>query len=159
MERCFRTVKDGFFNTLDWNNIKSIEQAQEMYTEFLNSSYLNVVHSAINMSPRERFMKDYDNISRKTDDQINECFLHKATRLVKSDATISLNNILYEVPQQFIKKYINVKYNPEDLSQLYIYNEKNQRLHTVKSVDKISNSKCKRQEVVSLYRTESDFNV
>ena len=40
-----------------------------------------------------------------------------------------------------------------------IYNEKNQRLHTVKSVDKISNSKYKRQEVVSLYRKECDFNV
>ena len=79
-----------------------------MYTEFLNSSYLNVIHSAINMSPRERFMKDYDNISRKTDDEINECFLHKATS---------------------------------------------------KSVDKISNSKYKRQEAISLYRKESDFNV
>ena len=86
-----------------------------MYTEFLNSSYLNSVHSSINMAPRERFMKDYDNISRKTNDDIDECFLHKATRLVKSDSTISLNNLLYEVPQQFIKKYINIKYDPEDL--------------------------------------------
>lgn len=130
-----------------------------MYTEFLNSSYLNSVHSSINMTPRERFMKDYDNILRKTNDEIDECFLHKTTRLVKSDGTISLNNLLYEVPQQFIKKYINIKYNPEDLSQLYIYNEKNQRLHTVKYVDKISNSKYKRQEMVNLYRKDSDINV
>ena len=50
MERCFRTVKDGFFNTLDWNNIKSIEQAQEMYTEFLNSETNSLYFSYNNSS-------------------------------------------------------------------------------------------------------------
>lgn len=130
-----------------------------MYTEFLNDSYLNTIHSAISMTPRERFMKDYSNISRKTDEEINECFLHKTVRLVKSDSTISLNNIIYEVPQQFIKKYITVKYNPENLSELYIYNDKNERLHTIKCIDKISNSKYKRQEIVSLYRNGGENNV
>ena len=104
VERSFRTVKDGFFNTIDWSVINSIEQAQSMYNEFLNSSYLNTKHSAINMTPRERFMKDYSNISRKIDNQIDECFLHRVVRLVKTDSTISLNNTIYEVPQQYIKK-------------------------------------------------------
>lgn len=130
-----------------------------MYTEFLNTNYLNTIHSAINMAPRERFMKDYDNISRKTNDEINECFLHKVVRLVKSDSTISLNSMIYEVPQQFIKKYITLKYNPEEISTLYIYNEKNERLHEIKRVDKISNSNYKRQELVSLYREENIDNV
>ena len=157
MERSFRTVKDGFFNTIDWSVINSIEQAQSMYNEFLNSSYLNTKHSAINMTPRERFMKDYSNISRKIDNQIDECFLHRVVRLVKTDSTISLNNTIYEVPQQYIKKYITVKYNPEDMSELYIYNDKNQKLHTIKSVDKISNSKYKRQENnFNLYRQEEN---
>ena len=157
MERSFRTVKDGFFNTIDWSVINSIEQAQSMYNEFLNSSYLNTKHSAINMTPRERFMKDYSNISRKIDNQIDECFLHRVVRLVKTDSTISLNKTIYEVPQQYIKKYITVKYNPEDMSELYIYNDKNQKLHTIKSVDKISNSKYKRQENnFNLYRQEEN---
>lgn len=157
VERSFRTVKDGFFNTIDWSVINSIEQAQSMYNEFLNSSYLNTKHSAINMTPRERFMKDYSNISRKIDNQIDECFLHRVVRLVKTDSTISLNKTIYEVPQQYIKKYITVKYNPEDMSELYIYNDKNQKLHTIKSVDKISNSKYKRQENnFNLYRQEEN---
>lgn len=157
VERSFRTVKDGFFNTIDWTTISSIEQVQSMYNEFLNSNYLNTKHSATNMTPRERFMQDYSNISRKTDTQIDECFLHRVIRLVKTDSTISLNNTIYEVPQQYIKKYINVKYNPEDMSELYIYNDKNQKLHTIKSIDKISNSKYKRQEnAFNLYRQEEN---
>ena len=130
-----------------------------MYTEYLNASYLNSPHSAIGIAPRERFMKDFENITRKSDEEINECFLHKVVRRVKSDSTISLNSIIYEVPQQFVGKYINVKYNPKDMSILYIYNDKNERLHIVKAIDKISNSKCKRQEIVSLYRKENDENV
>lgn len=159
VERCFRTVKDSFFNTLNWNNITSIEQAQDMYTEFLNNSYLNSVHSAINVTPRERFMKNFDCIVRKSDEEIKECFLHKVVRRVKSDSTISLNSIIYEVPQQFVGKYITIKYNPEDMSILYIYNDKNERLHIVKALDKISNSKYKRQNIVSFYREENDDNV
>ena len=89
VERCFRTVKDSFFNTLNWDSITNIEQAQEMYTEFLNNSYLNTVHSSIKMTPRERFMKDYSHISRKSDEEINECFLHKSVRLVKSASEIA----------------------------------------------------------------------
>ena len=152
-------MKDGFFNTLDWNTINNIEQAQSMYNEYLDNNYFNVRHSAINMTPKQRFMNDYENISRKSNEQIDECFLHRVGRLVKTDSTISFNNIIYEVPQQFIKKRITIKYNPEDLSCLYIYNDKNERLHTIKGIDKISNSKYKRQDIVSLYRQDGDKNV
>lgn len=130
-----------------------------MYNKFLDNNYFNSKHSSIDMTPKERFMKDYANISRKSNDEIDECFLHKTTRLVKSDSTISLNNIIYEVPQQFIKKYINVKYDPENLSNLYIYDDNNKRIHTIKGIDKISNSKYKRQEIVNLYREAGENNV
>ena len=118
-ERLFRTVKDGFFNTIDWNSIKSIEQVQEMYNEYLRDNYINTKHSSIEMTPKERFMKDYENITRKSNEDIDECFLHRVTRQVRSDSTISLNNIIYEVPQKYIKKNIIIKYNPENIKELY----------------------------------------
>lgn len=74
-----------------------------MYTEFLNKEYINKEHSAIKQTPRERFMQDFSNIKRITDDDIEECFLHRETRNVRNDATISFRNFLYEVPQEFIK--------------------------------------------------------
>ena len=48
-----------------------------MYNEFLNIEYLNTNHSAINMTPKERFMKDIEHISRKTNEDIEESFLHR----------------------------------------------------------------------------------
>ena len=130
-----------------------------MYNEYLRDNYLNTKHSSIEMIPKERFMKDYESIIRKSNEDIDECFLHRVTRQVRSDSTISLNNIIYEVPQKYIKKSIIVKYNPENLKELYIYNDKNQRKETIKVVDKISNSKYKRQELVNLYREGGNNNV
>ena len=152
VERCFRTVKDKFFNCLDWNSITDIEQVQNMYTEFLNKENINKEHSAIKQTPRERFMQDFSNIKRITDDDIEECFLHRETRNVRNDATISFRNFLYEVPQEFIKKAIVIKFKPTQIDELYIYNDKNERVCSIRAIDKVSNSKMKRNEKISMYR-------
>jgi len=154
VERCFRTVKDKFFNCLDWNSIIDINQAQKMYDEFLSKEYINKEHSSIQQTPRERFMNDFSNIKRITDEEIEECFLHRETRNVRSDATISFRNSLYEVPQEFIKKSIVIKFKPTQIEELYIYNDKNERVCSIKAIDKVSNSMMKRNEKISMYRKE-----
>lgn len=154
VERCFRTVKDKFFNCLDWNSISSIEQAQSMYDDFVNREYINKEHSAIATTPKERFMKDYPNINRKTNEDIEECFLHRETRIVRNDSTISFRDYIYEVPQEFIKKKIVIKFKPTQIDELYIYNDQNQRICTIKTIDKVSNSRMKRSEKISMYRKE-----
>lgn len=156
VERCFRTVKDKFFNCLDWNTIVDINQAQNMYSEFLNKEYINKEHSSIQQTPRERFMRDVSNIKRLTNEQIEECFLHRETRNVRNDATISFRDMLYEVPQEFIKKKIVIKYKPTQIDELYIYNDKNERVCSIKVIDKVSNSKMKRNEKISMYRKEEE---
>lgn len=123
-----------------------------MYTEFLNKEYINKEHSAIKQTPRERFMQDFSNIKRITDDDIEECFLHRETRNVRNDATISFRNFLYEVPQEFIKKAIVIKFKPTQIDELYIYNDKNERVCIIRAIDKVSNSKMKRNEKISMYR-------
>lgn len=123
-----------------------------MYTEFLNKEYINKEHSAIKQTPRERFMQDFSNIERITDDDIEECFLHRETRNVRNDATISFRNFLYEVPQEFIKKAIVIKFKPTQIDELYIYNDKNERVCSIRAIDKVSNSKMKRNEKISMYR-------
>ena len=139
---------------LDWNNISSLEQVQNMYTEFLENSYINKLHSAIKSTPKEKFIKDFLNIKRKTDEEIEEAFLHRETRNVRNDATISFRDILYEVPQEYIKKKIIIKFNPSNTNELYIYNDKNERMCSITPINKVDNSKMKRAEKVSMYRGE-----
>ena len=127
-----------------------------MYTEFLNKEYINKEHSAIKQTPRERFMKDFSNIKRMTDEEIEECFLHRETRNVRNDATISFRDFLYEVPQEFIKKKIIIKFKPTQIDELYIYNDKNERLCSIRAIDKVLNGKMKRSEKISMHRKEEN---
>ena len=51
----------------------------------------------------------------------------------------------YGVPQKYIRQRILVKYSPEDLSFVYIVDDKTKKLEKAYPVDKISNSKIKRK--------------
>ena len=137
---------------IDWNNISNLEQIQNMYTEFLENTYINKIHSAIRSTPKERFMKDFSHIKRKTDEAIEEAFLHRETRNVRNDATISFRDTLYEVPQKYIRKKIVIKFNPSNTNELYIYNDKNERECCITPINKVDNSKMKRNEKISMYR-------
>lgn len=74
-------------------------------------------------------------------------FLNVEEKPVALDSTIRLGKKDFEVPQKYIKQRIIVKYSPEDLSFIYIYNEKTKELEKAYPVDKIANSKMKRNTI------------
>lgn len=147
IERSFRTIKDNFINCTDWNSFSSLDDLNKKYNDYILESYNNVEHSSINMTPHKRFMRDYDLIRFLPSEQIDVMFLHTQKRKVSLDATISINNIKFEVPQRYIKQNINVRYSPDNLSIAYIYDELGNLKHEIHPVDKIANSKVKRSEL------------
>lgn len=81
---------------------------------------------------------------------MEESFLHRITRKVTPTATVSLFHISYEVPQHCIGRTIHLRYRPEDLSEVCIYEgEGAKRLYTAKPVKKLDNAKRKRRANIS----------
>lgn len=150
VERSHRTEKDRWMNCTDWNEFHSLEDVNRSYHRFLDSEYNNGLHSSIGMTPKERYLKDFDTLRFLEKTVVEEGFLHRITRKVTPTATISLFNISYEVPQQYIGRTIHLRYRPEDMSELYIYDgESSKRLHTVFPVKKLDNAKRKRRANIS----------
>lgn len=147
IERSFRTIKDNFVNCTDWNSFTSLEDLNSKYTNYFEESYNNVIHSSINTTPKKRYMQDYELFKFISKEKIDIMFLHTQKRKVSSDATISLNNITFEVPQQYIRQQIQIKYSPDNLNVAYIYDEFGNLKYEIHSVDKIANSKVKRREI------------
>ena len=145
IERSFRTVKDNFINCKDWDKIKSLEELNKEYNEYIVSEYNSKYHSGIENIPRNRFQKDYDKIHFiGSAEELEKAFLHIEEKLVAQDSTIRLCKKDFEVPQKYIKQRILIKYSPEDLSYAYIYDPKDKALEKIEPVDKIANSKIKR---------------
>jgi putative transposase len=71
-------------------------------------------------------------------------FLHTYERKVATDATINLFSNLYEVPQKYIKRYVTVKVSPYALDIAYIYDENGVKTDVIKPIQKVDNSKIKR---------------
>jgi transposase InsO family protein len=147
IERHFRTVKDGWMNCTDWDEFSSLEGLAASFAEFLSRDYTNAVHSSINCTPKERFMRDYERVRHIPAEQLNFHFLHRKECRVYSDATVKLLGNVYEAPQQFIGSKIKVRYLPTDKSELFIFSDDGKLLHTIYPVKKVDNSKIKRTAI------------
>lgn len=147
IERVFRTIKDNYVNCTDWNIFENLEDLNEQFNIYLNTEYQNSMHSGIKMTPRERYKDDMALIKYKSTEEIEKSFLHRITRKVHKDATIVIQKVLYEVPQKYIGQTINLRYAPDDKSELYIIDINNKITEKIYKLDKVANSKIKRKGI------------
>ena len=159
IERTFRSIKETWLNTLDWNKIASLQELNYLFKQFLNEKYFNKIHSSINDTPLNKFMSYADNIKFITSTkQLDYAFLHREQRRVNKDSTVSLNKILFEVPKKYIGDRIKIRFSPLDLSKAYIFNNNEEMTEVIFPVKKIDNSKIKRSELSFTNMEKEDTN-
>ena len=89
-------------------------------------------------------MSDIQNIKLLSEQEIKNTFLYRVIRKVHNDATVSIDKKLYEVPTKYIGSRINIRYDPTNDAEAYIFNENGERLEWILKVNKIDNSKIRR---------------
>ena len=144
IERWFRTCKDHWMRAIDWNTFQSLEELEESLQEYVKQ-YNTTYHSSIDMTPSERFFQESEYIKRLSDKQSKESFFLERDCKVSADNIIILDKMLYEVPYRYSKQKIKIRYS-YDLKDVYVVNS-NGELTPIHLVDKISNSKAKRDKV------------
>jgi transposase InsO family protein len=163
VERVFRSIKDRWMHILDWNKISSLEELNSLFTDFVENDYNHHKHSSIDMKPIDKFMQHIDSIRFvKSTEELNRIFLHRASRKVINDATISLNTTIFEVPAKYIGEKILVRYEAFSMAKAYIFNDRGTQLETIFPVRKVDNSKVKRASTMdypSLQNKEMNSNV
>ena len=146
VERCFRTVQDGFINTFDWNTLENLEDLNKRYNEYLYSNYTNKYHSEKKDTPNNVFHNGLEDIKIEylDEEKIEESFMHEIERKVNKDRTIQINNILYEVPNKYKLQTIKLRYYVNDPEEIWIY-ESNERKEKINKLNKQENSEIKRK--------------
>lgn len=158
-ERSHRTAQMRFLDCTDFSGCHSLEDLNQMYWNYMERDYQNKKHSSLGMSPRERYMLDYGRITFVDPARLDEAFLHSAARKVNRTGCIRLDNAEYEVPQKYIGQKIHVRYDPDDMGTIYIYDESSgKRLEAAKPLDRHGNRKRKRKKNIS-YAEGGDGNV
>lgn len=154
-ERLFRTIKDGWMRSTDWNIFNTLDDVKISLNEFINKNYINKVHSSIKMTPNDRWHNEYDKVQFLDESFIDESFLHRTFNKVRKDRTISFKNEYYEVPFKYIGQTIELRYDPNNLTEIYLY-ENNIKILNVFKVDKVSNSKSKRKNTIDYSKVLND---
>lgn len=152
IERWFHTMKSTWMRGLKWEEIKNIDELNNLLKDFINI-YNNKLHSSLKayndelISPNARWFKDANRIKKIDNNLIDTYFLHTAYPRIRYDAIAYIKGHEFEVDMKYIGKKITVKYNPEDMSKAWIYDEF-KCVEEISLVNKIDNSKIKRKTTI-----------
>ncbi len=151
IERFFHTLKASWLRGLNWDDIVSIEQLNDLLAGFINE-YNSTPHSSLKeddqlITPNLRWFKDKSIIKKLDNIFIDNSFLHTVYPTIRSDAIAHIKNNDFEVDMKYIGKKITVKYDPNDLTKAWVYKD-NKPEEMIKLVDRIANSKIKRKSSI-----------
>lgn len=148
IERVFRTFRMQFLDTLDLSEIDSLAELNTRFLGYLENQYNLKPHSSLNgFAPMDRFLKDkscFRFVSSK--ELLEQVFLREVVRKVNNDATIVLFKKVYELPQALIGRSVTVRFDPEDLTKIYLKLGESSQLVPFYPVKPIDNSKVIRKQ-------------
>ncbi|MGL5718649.1 MAG: DDE-type integrase/transposase/recombinase [Paraclostridium sp.] len=144
IERWFQTLQKQWQYLLDTSSFASIDELNESLNKYVESQYNSTVHSSIKAKPIDKFLSNHNELRLLSSQELNNSFLHRVIRKVKNDSTVSIDNKIYEVPTQYIGNKINIRYDPTNTEEAFVFSENGERLHKILEVNKIDNSKIKR---------------
>ena len=146
IERWFRTLQDQWMNVINWNDFSSIEELNGSLFKYVEEDYNSKIHSSIKEKPIDKFIRHIDLIKFiPTKQEIDYIFLYRVNRKARKDATISIQTIFFEVPLKYVGDTLNIRYDPTCMDKAYIFSEENLLLDTIYPVNKIDNSKIRRE--------------
>ena len=139
IERFFRRLRDQFLSRkLD---LSSLAVLNKQLTHWIEDKYNTSTHSAIGMTPVNRFAMDMKFIQFLPPNQANdELFYAEVTRKVKKDNTFSFKHVRYEPAANLQNRTITIRFDRNKTDKVIVY-YKNTRMGEAKELDLIANSK------------------
>jgi transposase InsO family protein len=157
VERNFKTLRNRFLNILDTTEITSLEILNSKLFEYTRK-HNTTVHSATGQTPSDRYLGDISHAKMPVSlDWVNSCFMNRVKRRVKNDATIVIDNVMYDVPMQFIRCRVEIRYLPDDMEHAYILDDKVK--YPIRKTNKVENGKTKRNNAYAISYGGGDRDV
>jgi transposase InsO family protein len=116
-----RYCTTNFIAEVKASAIRRLDQLNEAFFAWIDEEYNLRTHSALGISPKQRWLKDAARIEYLQEEKIRIAFLWREMRTADKTAVITLFNRKYKVSPQLAKKRLQIRYDPERLDQIEIY--------------------------------------
>jgi transposase InsO family protein len=121
IERWFRYVRENFIsvNGITSTNIGKLDYLNANFSEWVDQ-YNNRIHGTTKQSPHARYKAGLECV-RPAPAHLLDYFRQIEFRRVKKDRTVRLMGYIFEAPVGLIDRQVELRFHPEDLSQVEIY--------------------------------------
>jgi transposase InsO family protein len=121
IERFFLTVRRRFLDVLDPAALTSLEALNAAFATWLDSDYHRRLHSGLGDTPLARFL-DSKRPKRWVSRQEIDLHFHRTLkRKVRSDCTVSVNGVRYEVPAEWVGRTVELRHPLDDPRTLTLF--------------------------------------
>jgi transposase InsO family protein len=121
IERFFRTVRQSFLGTLDPAALTSLDALNAAFAAWLDTDYHRRVHSSLGDTPLARFL-DSKRPKRWVSRQEIDLHFHRTLkRKVRSDCTVSIDGVRYEVPAEWVGRTVELRHPLDDPKALTLF--------------------------------------
>ena len=142
VERSFRTLKDTWLNGFDASGVSSLEELNRLLADYVRKRN-TTINRTIGETPMERYQRGIDHTRPpKSNQWLDECFMNRITRKVNLDATVSIDSLFYDVPMQFIRSKVEIRFLPDQMQDAYIFFEG--KRYPLRSTNRVENGRTKR---------------
>jgi hypothetical protein len=119
-ERLNSYIRQSFILEAEDRGIASFEQLNDLFMAWAEQVANARAHAETKQPPMERFLEGFKpNIPAPS--MLAEAFRWSVTRRVTKTATVSLLANRYQVPAQLIGRAVELRFHPEDLGKLDVY--------------------------------------
>jgi hypothetical protein len=149
LERWHRTFRDQFLSELDERYITSLDDLNARLWAWLEQVYHRRPHAGLNgMTPLARYQQDLAQI-RTLGTQaphLDALFLHRVSRLVRKDGTVSFQGTRFEVPFELSGKTVRLVVDPHAGIVVGVENEKGEPVGQATALDALANLNRQRRK-------------
>lgn len=142
IERSFKTIKESWLYGFDPSTVSSLAELNRLLADKVRERNTSV-NRMIGETPIERYQRGIDHVRiPKSKEWLDECFMNRITRKVNLDSTISIDKVYYDVPMQFIRSKVEIRYLPDRMQDAYIFFEG--RKYPIRQTNRVENGRTKR---------------
>ena len=118
----FNGYTNEFMREAGLAQVKSIAHLNQLYRAWLEEAYQHKEHSELNgRSPMEAYQRDEKRVKFASAQECYDAFLHEETRMVDKTGCFSLHGVTYEAGVAYIRKKVDVRFDPFELSVVEVW--------------------------------------
>ena len=118
----FQGFAEEFIREAGLMKFESLAHLNKVYRAWLEEGYQHKEHESIGkLTPMQAFQKDEKRIRFTTPEECCDAFLHEETRSVDKTGCFSLGGITFEAGVSFVRKKVDIRFDPFDLSVVEVW--------------------------------------